>query len=336
MRKYLLSCDWGTSSFRLKLVNTQSRSVEGEIVSSNGVGDTFSVWRDRGVQLMPRKEFFKQQLKDQIALLAGKLGTDLGDIPVVLSGMASSSIGMHELPYAQLPFSLRGDNILTYHIEPQEVFHHEIILVSGVQSDHDVMRGEETQLIGLQELIMLPDDGEAIFVLPGTHSKHMYVSNGRLTNFKTFMTGEVFSVMAKHSILKDSVQLNPENGHIGQALDSFRAGVSESGSGYMLNSLFKVRTNQLFDLLDKAENTMYLSGLLIGSEVRYLVGETEKQLVLCSGNALFDLYRIAMDDLGLTERTMTVSTEMVEGAATAAHIRIFENQQFILNKTSYE
>jgi 2-dehydro-3-deoxygalactonokinase len=326
MKKYLLSCDWGTSSFRLRLIDLSDKSIVDDVVSGNGVGDTFRVWKEKGIHLMPQKEFFKQHLREQILILARKSEIDLAGIPVVLSGMTSSTIGMQELPYAETPFELDGSSVLTSHMEAQASFPNDIILVSGARSSHDVMRGEETQLIGLNELVSLSESQEAIFIFPGTHSKHMYISNGQMVDFKTFMTGEIFNLMANYSILKDSVDVQLYESQTDQEWGAFDAGIRESGSGFILNSLFTVRTNQLFDLLNKKQNAMYLSGLLIGSELRYLDGEKNKQLVLCSGNNLFELYKAAINALHLGDRTMNVPAEVVDKAATIAHLRIFEKQ----------
>ncbi|WP_353719742.1 2-dehydro-3-deoxygalactonokinase [Dyadobacter sp. 676] len=254
-------------------------------------------------------------------------------MPIVLSGMASSSIGMQELPYARLPFSVDGSHLGMEHYDETDAFPHEVILISGVRSDHDVMRGEETQLIGLGAAMDL-SGRDAIFILPGTHSKHMFVRDGRLIDFKTFMTGEVFNLMANHSILKDSIDHYRQPDFNAEAASAFRKGIRESGSGNILNALFTVRTNQLFDLLDKRENGMFLSGLLIGYEIRDLTRETDAHLVLCGGNNLYQLYKAAIETLGLSGRATVIPSEIVDRAATAGHIRIFENQNLTLNKTN--
>ncbi|TLV02939.1 2-dehydro-3-deoxygalactonokinase [Dyadobacter luticola] len=327
MKKYLLSCDWGTSSFRLRLVHLPDQSIVGEIVSKNGVGDTFNVWREKGIQLMPREEFFKKHLKEQVDFLSRDLEIDLTGVPIVLSGMASSSIGMLEIPYANVPFDLDGSNVLTRFIESQPAFPNEIIIISGARSSQDVMRGEETQLVGLHQLVHFASQEESIFIFPGTHSKHMYVKSGQLVDFKTFMTGEVFNLMATQSILKDSVDLEQLADLSESDWEPFRAGVRESGSGFILNSLFTVRTNQLFNVMSKKQNAMYLSGVLIGSELRYLMGERGKEFALCSGNNLFELYQTGISELGLAENTKIISSEIVDIAAMTGHIRIFEHQK---------
>jgi 2-dehydro-3-deoxygalactonokinase len=334
MKKYLLSCDWGTSSFRLRVVNVTNHNVVGEVTSPNGIGVAYNAWKEADeAEVKDRMTFFRKILSRQIAALAAQTGLDFEGVPVVLSGMASSSIGMQQIPYANLPFSLDGSHVVSMYFSEEEDFSHEIILVSGVKSDHDVMRGEETQLIGLTASMELSGK-EAIFIFPGTHSKHMFVRDGLLLDFKTFMTGEVFNLMATHSILKDSIEHYQQPELSREAWKAFRAGIRESGSGNILNALFTVRTNQLFDLLDKRQNGMFLSGLLIGHEVRDLTRETDAHLILCGGNNLYQPYKVAIETLNLSGRTTIIPSEIVDRAATIGHIRIFENQQLTLNKTN--
>lgn len=334
MKKYLLSCDWGTSSFRLRVVNVKNHSVAGEVTSPTGIGAAYTAWKEAGgTQIENRVTFFRKILSRQITALSMQTGLVLEGVPVVLSGMASSSIGMQQVAYGGLPFSLDGSQVVSMYFHEEEDFDHEIILVSGVRSDHDVMRGEETQLIGLAASMDLAGR-EAIFIFPGTHSKHMFVRDGLLVDFKTFMTGEVFNLMAHHSILKDSIEHYQQPDLSAEALKAFCEGIRESGSGNILNALFTVRTNQLFDLLDKRPNGMFLSGLLIGHEIRDLTKETDAHLVLCGGGNLYQPYKAAIETLNLAGRTTIIPSEIVDRAATRGHIRIFENQQLTLNKTN--
>ena len=334
MSKHLLSCDWGTSSFRLRLVNVTDHDVVGEVTSPNGIGAVYNAWREANADgSVPRADYYRSIIATQITALTMQTGIDLTGVPIVVSGMASSSIGMEELPYARLAFALDGAHLGMMHYAEQPGFPHEITLISGVRSDHDVMRGEETQLIGLGAAMDL-SGRDAIFIFPGTHSKHMFVRDGRLIDFKTFMTGEVFNLMANQSILKDSIDQYLQADFNEEAAAAFRSGIRESGSGNILNALFTVRTNQLFDLLNKRENGMFLSGLLIGYEIRDLTKETSAHLVLCGGNNLYQLYKAAIETLGLAGRATIIPSEIVDRAATTGHIRIFENQHLTLNKTN--
>src|SRR6056300_824212 len=104
MNNYLLCCDWGTSSFRLKLVNIPNQEIIGEMSASEGVLNTFNAWKtEQEKNNITRDQFFRQHLNKQIHILSSKLSIDLDAISIVISGMVSSSIGMVEIPYASLP-----------------------------------------------------------------------------------------------------------------------------------------------------------------------------------------------------------------------------------------
>ncbi|WP_460982648.1 2-dehydro-3-deoxygalactonokinase [Spirosoma fluminis] len=334
MRNYLLGCDWGTSSFRLRLIRIPDLQLTGEITSQEGIAHTYTAWKTQGETAgISRDAFFRDRLQNQLNRLAAKLATNLDGIPIVISGMASSSIGMEEVPYATLPFLIDGSQASTKRLERQDGFTNEVTLIAGVRTEHDVMRGEETQLIGLLALLDTLHHAvkDAILIFPGTHSKHIYIQHQQVVDFQTFMTGEVFKLMSEHSILKDSIAPTELATFSDDELSAFKQGVRETNSS-ILNSLFKVRTNQLFDKLTKQQNTFYLSGLLIGNELKALLEQDSWPLILCSGNNLYDLYKSAIDELGLAERTTTISADLIDKAAFAGQVKIFQNQLVPVSK----
>ena len=329
MTTYLLCCDWGTSFFRLRLMSQRTFECIAEVSSKAGIAGTFNGWKTAVVRTgVSREDFFRQQLKTQIDLLATKTTIRLAGIPVVLSGMASSSIGMAEVPYATLPFAVDGSQASIRHFRAKAGFPHEILLISGVRSQQDVMRGEETQLTGLIALLDLPINsaGESIFIFPGTHSKHMYIREGQLVNFETYMTGELFDLMATQSILSASVDISSLATLTRSDIDAFKGGVGEAQSSTLLNRIFTVRTNQLFDKLTRKQNALYLSGLLIGTELKNLRAKEKAQIVLCSGSNLSRFYTLAMETMGLIDRTMVVPPELIDQAASVGQILLFQNQ----------
>ncbi|MEO8961109.1 MAG: 2-dehydro-3-deoxygalactonokinase, partial [Ginsengibacter sp.] len=277
-----ISVDWGTSNFRLRLVEKLSQNVIQESISPMGVKQLYSKWQEQGGD---REWIFLNFLKQQIDGLQINVSKN---IEVVISGMASSSIGIRELPYAPLPFDTSGKGLCVEVIK-HPLFPGSIQLISGVCSDSDVMRGEETQIVGLAEEGFLYD--KIIFILPGTHSKHVICENDRITGFNTYMTGELFQVIRQYSILKNSVA-KPPGGDID--LIDFDAGVLMSESApSILNSLFKVRTNDILGKKSAEENYYFLSGLLIGAEMVTLRSMSFDQVLLCAGNDLHELYERA-------------------------------------------
>ena len=329
MEKFLLGCDWGTSTFRLQLLDIAELRVVGEVLSKEGIAGMHEKWKAIIGQNKAGKksQLFRSYLKKQIELLSAKLSVDLDNITIVISGMASSSIGMEDVPYTMVPFALDGSQTIIKHMDLEENFSHEIILVSGVRSQKDVMRGEETQLIGLLSLLELsgskPEEG--ILIFPGTHSKHIYIQNGQLTNFRTFMTGELFNVMCNHSILKDSVQTGELGSFSEMDAIGFKLGLKDSQEAGILNGLFRVRTNQLFNRLSKKQNFFYLSGLLIGAEIIYLLENEDMPLLLCSGSNLYGFYKTALEELNLSGRTTIIPIDLVDKAALAGQNVIYQN-----------
>ena len=197
-----ISCDWGTSAFRLRLVEASTNLVVTEVKIEQGIASTFKLWTDSKV-VNDRFSFYRAVLSEYIAKLEHQAGYTLDNVTIVISGMASSSIGMVELPYKELSFRTDGGDLFTHVIEASEDFKHKIIIISGVKSTTDVMRGEETILIGCNAEY---SEEEQVFIFPGTHSKHIIVKNGTAHDFKTYMTGEIFDLLCNKSILSNSVE----------------------------------------------------------------------------------------------------------------------------------
>ena len=325
----ILSCDWGTSSFRLKLIAGAEHEVVGALNSGEGIAVIHDKWKaGGGFQGAAREDFYLKQLQESIQVLSDKLTTPLSGIPVLVSGMASSSIGMRELPYASLPFSTDGTNAVVQELPAGKDFPHAVWMISGISSQQDIMRGEETQLVGLAALDnkMFPDEG-AVCIFPGTHSKHVMVANGKVVDFKTYMTGELFQLMIHHSILKEAVAENNKQGELaGSKTEAFRLGVEESGASNLLHNFFSIRVNHLFGRSTKWENLFHLSGLLIGSELRSLINKGRIRILLCSGSNMYQFYKLGMEILDLQKQAVFIGPELMDRAAAEGQLKIFQNR----------
>lgn len=332
---HFFSCDWGTSSFRLRLVGVKGLNVIKEESSDQGIAATFKGWGDKEIkEREERRSFYLEIINEQVQTIERTVNFPVKSFPVLISGMASSSIGMEELSYASLPFRVDGSDAVTRCFQANEVFQHPVFLISGVRSDNDVMRGEETQLVGvcdlLEKTVLNNKEAEQVFIFPGTHSKHIYIKDTRITDFKTFMTGEYFDLLRHKSILSHGVSdvqdiQNPQN------LQSFKKGVIESLNTNLLNASFKVRTNHLFGYLDKEENSSYLSGLLIGHELRDLIPlkGTKTSVYLVGNSGLLKLYRTAILELGLKDNLQPLPLD-AEDAVVRGQLKIYKN--FIMKK----
>jgi 2-dehydro-3-deoxygalactonokinase len=333
MDKNILCCDWGTTSFRLRLVERQNYEVLAEYLTKDGVAGTFRNWKEQDE--INRFDFYSEILKNSIKELAKKTSFILDTIPVIVSGMASSSIGMEELPYAELPFESNGSQASVKVFKDFNGKNAPLVLVSGLKSHEDVMRGEEAQLMGLLKLneISIQASEKIVFVFPGTHSKHITVKDRFVIDFQTFMTGEIYNILTEHSILKDSVLSG--SGTVLMQPDEIKAflkGVEISGTSALLHSLFTVRTGQLFGQFTKQQNSFYLSGLLIGSELRQLKDENYDRLVICSGKHLYEHYKRAAEAISLKFNTTYIQPELLDKATIAGQVQIFNATQTTSNE----
>ncbi|MEZ5044564.1 MAG: 2-dehydro-3-deoxygalactonokinase [Saprospiraceae bacterium] len=310
----ILSCDWGTSNFRLYLIESENGACLHQLSTNDGIGP-----------LMAKKDkeeaalgYFLNHLKAQIAIIVQSTSTNLQGIPVLISGMASSSIGMKELAYAKLPFRISGEDLVWEKIPSTINMPHDIYLLSGLASENDVMRGEETQLVGMQNQFSF---NQSVFLLPGTHSKHIYIENKKVTQFSTFMTGELFHISATHSILSHTVQASAIE-HA-DAMAAFKNGVHLAKEKNYLEALFKVRTNTLLQGLAPQLNYCFLSGLHIGYELKTLIHLPRAcQIIICGGAQLSLLYRVALDQFDLQNQSDVIPAATASMATVFGHLAI--------------
>jgi len=282
------TCDWGTSSFRLWLLDADG-AVLGERRSDEG--------------LLSVNGRFEAVLEAHLTALGAA-----ADLPVIVCGMAGSRSGWQEAAYLQAPCAL--SDVPGAAVRVAGVARDVRILPGISQADPaDVMRGEETQLLGLAQ--------DGVVCLPGTHSKWVTIKDGRVERFSTWMTGEIFAVLSKHSILAATV------GGDAAPDDAFLAALNET------LDLPEPLTNRLFGLRAKAllgqgaGGASALSGYLIGAE---LVGVGPAQEVtLLAGGPLGDLYAAALDELG-TPFTMVDATATTQAGLVAAAREIWKTE----------
>ena len=324
--KQFLSCDWGTSSFRLRLVNTDDFKIIAEVKDNNGIAATFAAWQQTG-QPEDRVSFYLDVIKKHIGNIEQKINASLAGVQVIISGMASSTIGFFEIPYSPLPVAIDGAGIKTVSVADGQQFEHDVLVISGLCSEDDVVRGEETQLIGCIDPSAGQIDGE-LFIFPGTHSKHLLVKADQITAIKTYMTGEVFELLSQKSILRLSVQ-SSYNLDIPEDTDAFKKGVRDAAADNLLHTVFKVRTNSLLNKLSGKENFNYLSGLLIGTELKDLQTIGLERINLLGGSNLIEYYRNALAELGLLAKTSIINASVADEAVIYGQYKIYK-------KTKYE
>ncbi|MCJ8139247.1 2-dehydro-3-deoxygalactonokinase [Falsirhodobacter halotolerans] len=281
MTNELVALDWGTSSLRAFLMR------DGQVVAERT--------SPHGIQNLPTGGF------------AGAFADICGDWvaqgrPVVAGGMVGSQQGWAEAPYARCPARL--EDLIGQGAEvalPQGGVLHIVpgVLLDTPGAPPDVMRGEEVQIAGA--IADRPDlAARALFVLPGTHSKWVLVEGGRIVTFATYMTGEMFALLRGHSILGRLMTDAPAFG-----ADAFDRGVGlarQGGAGDLTRQIFSARTMGLTGRLPGSGLADYLSGLLIGSEIRSAArmrDAASPPVLMIGDGALCDRYRRALTICGI-------------------------------------
>ena len=233
-----IAVDWGTTNRRAYLIGAGG-ALEGEMED------------DRGILAVGTGNF---------PAAVAHIRETLGDRPLLLAGMVGSNRGWIEAPYVPCPAD--ADELAAHIIWAEEG---RTAIVPGLSflDDRrgDVMRGEEVQMFGALAAGHIPADG--LVCHPGTHNKWVTIEGGRVTRFRTVMTGELFSLLKEHSILSDLLQSTVRPG------EAFAAGVAHGLADEDVTAeLFSVRARVLLGQSERAAAASYTSGLLIGADLR--------------------------------------------------------------------
>jgi 2-dehydro-3-deoxygalactonokinase len=302
MVKYFYSCDWGTTNLRLRLVNASTSTVVTSIEIDQGIAKVFSQWKTTDVD---RFGFYCGILQNCISKLKPLIDVKPRTIPVIVSGMATSNMGMIELPYAELPVGIDSTGLFIQSFQSSSEFDYPLILVSGVRTNTDLMRGEEVQVIGA---CYGSTSSEELFVLPGTHSKHVWADDKNITDLKTYMTGELFQLLTVNSILSSSIELTDDINTPGWE-NFFEEGIMQSIKNGVLENLFGLRVAHIFNKRTAQQNGYYLNGLLIGNELKNILHQEDREIVLVSNELQKKYYSAALDLLNIRANRRWVSSE---------------------------
>jgi len=291
--------DWGTTRLRIWLLD-----AAGAVLAERRSDDGLASAREAG---------FSAVLERHLAAMAAP-----DALPVIACGMVGSRQGWIEAAYVDTPTPI--DAVLKGAVRvPGQSRDIRIVpgLAQRLTDTPDVIRGEETQLAGAG----LPRSGRHLACMPGTHCKWVTVENGSVTGFGTWPTGELFSLLARHSILRHSLGETPAPVGADDAAfrDSCKAALAEGGD--VTARLFSIRAAGLLQGLGPADAAARLSGLLIGAEIasaqrRY--GRPQEPVTLIGAGALGGLYRTALDLAGIAVRPVDAEQAVRAGLHAAA------------------
>jgi len=291
-----VAVDWGTSNLRAWGID-----ASGEIAFSRSSPD--------GMSRLTREQY--------PSVLTGLLTEVPEHVDVLICGMAGARQGWLEAPYLDAPADLRtlSNGAVTPEM-PGEQFSPSILpgVCQREVGAEDVMRGEETQLLGLSALV---PGFSGLVIMPGTHSKWAILEGTTLQRFSSAMTGEIFELLRVHSVLRHSLggELDGEERDIG-----FDAGVALGldRPERLTATLFKVRAGALLSGRSTAWCAGFLSGLLIGTEIggqRDWIGASEIPLIGSVG--LCSLYQGALARIGAQSRIIDATDATLAGLKAA-------------------
>jgi len=295
-----VAVDWGTSHLRVWLL-----AADGSILAERR--------SDQGMAATPR-EHFESVLDAHLDALAVP-----ADIPVIMCGMVGSRQGWVEAGYLPVPVSL--DRIPDNAARVDGVARDIRILPGLSKTDlaaPDVMRSEETQLFGLIRLSPVADDMQRIVCMPGTHSKWVHMEGTSVIDFASFITGDMYAVMAAHSVLHHSLSVDP----VDPKSPAFKTAVEASlnSPADFLARLFSIRAAGLLHNLSPADARASLSGCLIGQEIAGALPRFSMpdKIDLVAGNMPGTLYAEALAIAGIQCRSHDGDALVIAGLTGAA------------------
>ena len=298
MAAAFIAGDWGTSHLRLSLCDAGGRLLE----STHGPGIASSKGRAEEV-------FF-----EQIAVWESH-----GKLPVLLCGMVGSTIGWREAPYLACPL---GPENIALGLLRFQARGRAIAMAPGLSCRNrlqapDVMRGEETQILGATRLEPSLMQGRQLLCMPGTHTKWVALKDGIIEHFLTAVSGELFDILHRHSVLVNHHEGREVAGGAAfeQALEQTRA----FPDGELIHLLFQNRSRQLAGELKAGDAGAYLSGLIIGRDVcgarRLFRDEPDEAVTVIGAPRLGALYSQALKMHGIEARMIDGDTAALAGLA---------------------
>ena len=236
-------------------------------------------------------------------------GWPVSEVPVVMAGMVGSNAGWLPVPYLACPLRLGEIASRLTRVENRAWI---VPGLSVEQPDNlNVMRGEETQLLGARTI-----SPSSVYVMPGTHCKWVQADAQQIHDFRTVMTGELHHLLLKHSLVGAGL---PEQA---TSPEAFAAGLERGiASPAVLPQLFEVRASHVLGTLPREQVSEFLSGLLIGAEVATLSEQFagQQSITLVAGSSLTSRYRQAFHAIGRDVAAVEGDTAFQAGIRSIAH-----------------
>ena len=309
MKRYI-TVDGGTTNTRVSLVEDRT------VVASKKIS--------RGAKAgIDDRDGLKIALKDTISAILSESSLSEKDIIKVLaSGMITSEFGLYEVPHIIAPAGIEELHNTMVEVKFPEICSIPFVFVRGVKilggslASTDIIRGEETELIG----IMGDNEGECVYVLPGSHSKLIKTdSQGKIAEFSTMLTGEMIASLSANTILKDAVDLSISDYDVEHLLLGYSYALEKG----LNNALFKVRI--LKNVMKKSPQEVYsfFIGATLSGEIREILSLDTKRVVIGGRAQIKNATAIILQRFSDKE-IIVLDDKMVDCSTSVGVIKIFE------------
>lgn len=303
-----ITIDGGTTNTRISLVQND------QVVDTR----KFSVGARKGIT---DKTLLKETVKQGIGEILSKHGMrESGITRILASGMITSEFGLVSLPHIPAPAGIAELHSSMYETVLEDISEIPFAFIRGVKTggatleDSDMMRGEETELMGIS------DCPEGIFILPGSHSKIIQTDNcGRIVHFKTMLTGEMIAALSEGTILKDAVDLGVHTLHTEYLVKGFAYALRNG----MNEALFKVRILKNVFGRNPAEIYSFYMGVILCDEIRYILSQNAPQITIGGKQAVKKPMAVLLKEYTKTQIT-EIPEALADNASALGAIRIFE------------
>lgn len=309
MKRYI-TVDGGTTNTRVSLVEDRRIIVSKKISRGAKAG-------------IDDREGLKIALKETIsAILSENSLTENDIIKILASGMITSEFGLYEVPHVIAPAGIRELHSSMAEVSFPEICSIPFVFVRGVKvlggslASTDIIRGEETELIG----IMDDNEGECVYVLPGSHSKLIKTDEcGRITEFSTMLTGEMIAALSGNTILKDAVDLSIDDYDVEHLCFGYNYAL-ENG---LNNALFKVRILKNIMKKNPTEVYSFFIGAILSDEIKAILSLNTKRVVIGGRAQIKNATAILLKKFS-DKNVVIVNDDKAASATSVGMIRVFE------------
>ena len=307
-----ISVDGGTTNTRVSLV------VDGNISETHKLSVGAGAARED-------KNVLKTVIRDAILRILEKNALRADDVECILaSGMITSEFGLYDLPHAIAPVGLSELHAYMEKVTLPEVSPIPFVFLRGVKcagdtfAHTDMMRGEETELMGILD----PAYGECVYVLPGSHSKVIKTDGeGRIETFSTLLTGEMFYALSRHTILGDAVDMSLDGIDKDYLLKGYRYCIDNG----INKALFKTRVLKNLFGCTPLQTCSFFRGVILCDEIREILKYPVSTVVIGGKKQMREATAMLLQEI-CNKRIVCLSEAEVEGSVSRGQLRIYSGK----------